>query len=669
MKVYTARPSKPQQNTSGFNLKNKGSPTSKENVSISSKYLSLLKRKTDSVKNSPRNDNHLIRTTNDRELKELKDFNKVLHESRKDNTSSNKLKATGIKKELLVFSTGQISNNNQLLFHRSEADSNINQDSNAIYKTFRSPPVSSKLIAQNNIMSSFNSTGKNRSKSPLGKNTKQALLTYLDKKDDSVIPRSTSSIKNEKEVVRDQILKDSSYTAITKDIKVHNRCINHPEKKSKYYVKDDEIIKGNDDEIILPAFCSNCTFNLVKNGYVCEEIITTGEQFKKEKLAIFVSKLKQDKENCQSFIHVLENKNDIFNQLLNAEVNKVDFYFNSLIENLNAQRNVITERIMGTYNNSNNILADFKYAFSDYLSEFDTIDQDIEATYHKIIKSSELKPFNEILGNYEERINEFKETTQQLESLKIFNERVHFGISADAMKTQLNVKFDINAEYSRIVDTKSIDMGVTRSTDTTPNIRFVVSDSISELPIEDDPYYSQHIADDSIRKSAFSKSDVNVSFDKDFQIDLSHTKTDDNCDLTVSKIHESERSKSKLSNALERISNSQSVMNNEYQRLIGLIKKGSQHQMDENNNGLVNDENKDENNIFEFESENFNDMLNKQTPDLGVKLDQPEYLKDYYQALSNNVGNTDIRMNIEKNMVYQTEIKDQFKSQKVLFQC
>lgn len=669
MKALSTRPTKLQPNPTGIGFKAKGSPTTKENTSTSSKYLNLLKRRDEGFRDSPKTDGYPTKTLAGPEHRELKDFNKVLNDSRKANTPTNRDKVSEIRKELLVFNTGNTGvNAHQQLFLRSEADYNPNSDVNAMYKAFRSPPVNNKMIPQNNILSSYNSTGKSRTRSPIHRGGNQASVNLVDRKSEYATEKSSFQMKKEARISGISSGLESSFIVISDKLRVRSRCNNHPEKKSKYYVKNDESSKSEGSMGILPAFCSSCTFNLVKSGHACEEIVTTGEQFKKTKLNSFVEKLKREKENCDDIILVLDNKSETTTGLLSSEMKKIDTYFDLLIDDLNAQRNAISERLISTFNNSSNVLIDFRSAFADFLSEFNNISHDIDSTYNKIIKNSEIEPFNQILDNYKERINEFRDTNKQLEKIKLFNEKVLFGAPAETLSSRLLVKFDIHTEYSKIIDTKKIDLSLTRQSETIPSMRIMVPDSLSDLPIEDDRDYSNNIMDESFKKSALSKSDVNVSFDKDFQVE-SNYHANFITNHRESKGVDSEKVPTKLTTALDRISSSQTQMNSQYLKLLGLMKKSDKPQFDENPLGEPEEEPEEpDQNIFEFDGIEVKDMMNKQTPDLSGKSDQPEYLKDYFQALNNNQGDTDIRMNIKQNIINRSDARDQFRSQKVLFE-
>lgn len=664
MKAHPNRLNKQPQSTTTNTPKTKILPGCKENASISSKYLSLLKRKTELIRGSPKTETSSWRLITNIEPKDVQDFSKVLIESRKDNSVSSKLKMNN-KKDVLVFSTGHNALNGQNhTFNRSEVNYNNNQD-NAIYKAFRSPPVSTKLTPQTHMMSTFNSTGKGRTKSPIGRSSNLGVMNAVEKKGDSVRNSRVESVG-----VSSILSQESNYIIINESIKVNNKCANHPDKKSKYYVKDDQISLNSSEQAILPAFCSNCTFNLVKNGFTCEEIIATGEQFKKEKLAVFLEKLQKEKENCEFVIRALDNKSDGFKHTLGAEISKIDSYFDGLIENLNMQKNVIADKLISTFGNSTHDITEFKSIFADFYNEFETIQQDIDATYTKIIKNSEIEPFNEILGNYKERLNEFKETNNQLENLKLYNGKVDFEVQPELLKPKLTIKYDITTETSKIIDAKLINLCLTANSKPNPqHLNIQMPDSITDLPLEEDPNTAQNTIEDSFRKSAFSKSDVNVSFDKDYPVELLHSREEYNRGRRSSKGMDSERYTEKLSSALDRINNSQSVRNNQYLKLIGLMKKPDKqlmvHEKENVSSGISEIE---EHNIFEIEGVDFKELLNKQTPDLGLKSEQPEYLKDYFQALTNNMNNNDIRMNIEMNLVNKDDGKDQFKSQKVLFQ-
>ena len=665
MKTISTRQGR--QNPGGLSAisKTKASPSTKENTSISSKYLSLLKRKPENAKDSPKTDSRPNKTMKGQEAKDFKDFSKILHESKKENTTSSKVKERHPKKDLLVFNTGQsCANDSQQFFCRNETEPHANFEHNAIYKTFRSPPVNSKLTPQSYLMNSFNSVGKSRTRSPINKPISQNFKKQEENKLAPGNDRRFGNLNAESQLQKNNPSPSVCYISLGDGVKVRNRCSNHPQKKSKYYVKDEKISTDEDGTKILPAFCSNCTFSLVKNGYACEEIKASEEETKKEKLNAFIDKLAREKENCEAVARILNSKHQTLKQVMDQETSKVDDYFDALVEDLNAQRKAIKKRLGYTYDSSAGILGDFIDAFGDFQTEFSTINQDIELTYDKIIKSSEIGPFNEILDSYKERLSEFREVNEHLEQVSLKTEGVNFRLPYESMSSRFRVNYDIKTDQAKIIDSKEIDLSINDGQTQPQVVNIVVPDSISDFPIEESPECPPSNLEDSFRKS-----DVNVSIDRGYTTEGQLVKPESFNDITVSNVRESVKSQQKLSSALDRISNSQSITNNQYLKLLGLMKKETKPQIDDDTENCEEPEGEEaDQNIFELENKDLEELLNKQTPDLGCKLDHPEYLQDYYQSMCTNVGNTDISLNIQENITKKEGGVGQLKSQKILFQ-
>lgn len=672
MKVLTNRPNKPKTTPSGAGFKTKGSPGSKENTSLSSKYLGLLKRKDETMKEASGNDKEFCKTISNAETRELKDMGKVFHDSRKTNNKTNNDKLIAFKKEMLILAPKQSAPKENVCGFRTEPDYNCSFEGSTLFKAFRSPPVNNKLTLQNSLLNSYNSTGKTKTKSTLSKGSTPTLLSLVERKSECAQDNSVrQSIKDPRPLSKAFGL-EASYIFVSEDVKVPNRCTNHPDKKSKYYVRDEELLSNDGGVEVLPAFCSNCTFNLVKHGYSCEEIVSKDENFKKAKLSAFLEKLKKQKENCEDVVRILDGKSEACAEILDAEMAKIDAYFDAVIEDLNAQRASISKRLITTYNNSNATLSDFKAAFNDYLGEFKTITQDIDQSYTQIIKNTEIEPFNDILNNYKERIDEFKETNWQLERIKIFSENISFNMPVEVLQSRLNIRYELCKEQSKIIDSKVIDLSTANPDIPVHVMNIIVPDSISDFPIEDDPCYRSNLTDEFFKRSALSNGDVNVSFDKDYKPDPCILNSLIGISRLSIKGQDSDRSTGRLSTALDRINNSQTQMNNQYMRLLGLVKKTSWSLHEDNHIeepvAEIEEQEEIDQNIFEFEGHDAGDMLSKQTPDLSGKTNQSEYLKDYFLALSSNMGDNDIRTNIEQNIVNRNEVRELFKSQKVLFQ-
>lgn len=256
----------------------------------------------------------------------------------------------------------------------------------------------------------------------------------------------------------------------------------------------------------------------------------------------------------------------------------------------------------------------------------------------------------------------------QLASMHVYCEKAVFTVAVEDVKAGMRIGCDFASESSKLLNLPSSTSAQLDVTDIPIIVSVAVPDSFQELPSEIEARFSVDMAESPNHKSMLSKSDLNISFDKDCQNELVILKQSDQDETAVVGAQDVDDCKSSIGATLDRISGLQPANNSQYLKLIGAFKKDDMPKQSPAVIATERSSSESEANIFEFESENFNDMLNKQTPELGSKSDHPEYLKDYFQALTNSVSNTGIRMNIDKNLMGQAQTRDYFKSQKILFQ-
>lgn len=72
------------------------------------------------------------------------------------------------------------------------------------------------------------------------------------------------------------------------NVVVTDVCVRHKEKKSKFYLVEDEKFKKQHKSYgFLRGLCSKCAVRLANSGYLCEEILDSEGSFRKQRIEWF----------------------------------------------------------------------------------------------------------------------------------------------------------------------------------------------------------------------------------------------------------------------------------------------------------------------------------------------------------------------------------------------
>lgn len=629
----------------------KGSPSNKENNSfMESKYLSLLKSKRDSTKKSFKNDQKQKRLSKLLSNKSKKDLNRSSTNNWRDSLINAKMNKPSTNKLGFFTSTNKQKTS---LFKKSDID-NLIYNSKVIKKSFRSPPANSKNTMQAKLINSYNSQGKIRYQSNEHKNDRRLRLRESRQDNENCPEFSLYSPGNEyKRTAVQKEQADDSFLQISENMMVKKKCVNHPKKKSKFYSKESEFIDDSSDIPIFFGFCSKCAVSLVKEGYNCEEIMLNNEMIRQSKIRKFLEELTQGKSKCKETITVLEKKKTSLEFNMKTENEQVDSYFSKIFAFLSAQKFKIKERLKLGFGNSTSALDQLIREAKEYNYEFKTIGIDIEENYTNIIKKIELEPFKEILCKYKERLGEFDKIKDNLQNLKLTEESVHFQKRFEDIEKNFDVNCKIRTANSTIFQTTQ------EQKRSSHNLYQHENDEVGQAPTFSDIEYddseeesSNNMKEESFRKNN-TRSDLYISFDKDYLKETNQISRLSNVD--VNKNYETE------------FATNQSTQ--KYINILEKMDKPGEKQEKSNEESQTSSENISEHKVFEIDREGIDDWQLKQTPDLGVKDEPPDYIKNHFEVLHNNAKNSEIIKNLEKNSIggFKKDKETTFKSQKVLF--
>lgn len=247
---------------------------------------------------------------------------------------------------------------------------------------------------------------------------------------------------------------------INNNNKLTDFCINHSEKKSKYYLVEEKTemlnqsmtqttknvlnnnSRINDNSILtcgapynqnlnlaavlgkvgyLRGFCSKCAIRLAMNGLNIEELKDDDQQERKARIDSFLDKLgklqilHQKKNICG-----ISGKKDI-DMMYCENLDKLELYFKEIIGFLNHEKKNMRDYLLAEKSRVFNKLDDYHFSLNSQTEELLRIRMDIEKNINQIVNNIELGPFTEILQNYEHTLHNFGAKLDEDVTLEITN--------------------------------------------------------------------------------------------------------------------------------------------------------------------------------------------------------------------------------------------------------
>lgn len=637
----------------------KGYPYNKENASPSSKFINLLKRKDkksrESHRNSDSTSNH-IPLFDPNELKYLIKRNTNLICA--NNKSKNFVKSNRITS---ITKNDSLKTPAQELVNVKDNQSVNKIDYKGLLKVIQSP-TKNILKLKDFLPENYRSADKRTTVTALNRSSNQIYGDVSQKRFELKSDRSSPNLKIITIESQTNIKPLAEYRTVYPGFKVNSCCVNHPNKRSKYFIKNAPAF-NKDVEITQPGYCSNCTFNLVKNGRNCEEIILGEQSYKENKLSDFLQNLRKEQDNCEYGLQTLTIKGEDMTNRLQKEIGKVDLYFDLLIDNLNKQRSHIAERLINNFTQSSNMLADLRSSLTSFKSEFGVISKDIDATYNMIIETPHVEPFDEIIKCYTSKLEENRQLLKKLENLKVSYERVEFDKKIEAIRHELQVPFEIRCVHYGLIELKSDISNQTYLENDIISKNMQVSLSLSNLLTEERLENGSDIKlANNPQNLALNKSDDKFCRTNNIDSELTHK------DASTSEVIQA-RPGFKVDtyeNSI-RTQNSMQLLDIQLLHLKGVT---SQHGSFQSGNNIESNDQVEvisgNDQLFELERSDLTELFKKPTPDLDVKDDPAEQIREYYNSFMTNRTIKDGRQDPRNDQTDHFKLKD-FKSQKVLF--
>ncbi len=498
----------------------------------------------------------------------------------------------------------------------NQLSSNSNKKKINMKKAFRSPPLP-KQLKNSRILKSYSSTGK---------------LCFKDDFKPEMIIDIKKSIKTPKINTNLYEKYTGKVTELEEGLFVNSNCLNHSNKKSKFYTdKQLKYDSSNSRQKFYQAFCSKCAVQLVKNGVNCQEILNQEEKHRKILIEQLGEKLCLEKNNCLNFKEILSEKLKSLETFNDEQLNMVNSFYMDLLQKLEEKRIKTIDLVKSNFLRNRKIIKSFIKKVNKDKNVFDSIYNDIEENFDSIIKNIEMQPFQTIIQKYDKKLRDFRIYSEKLKESSLDVGILKYKINPYNVVKKCDPMIFMNLERKNIIPPSNFDTLANQECDYS-----------AEKSENKDIQF--------IDKNRVSKSDVYVSFDeKNFSEKLAHSEKNQKYFEILNKINTNQKAQQQFYNSL-------------LKKEIVIETDKAIEQEDKTKKPEEQNEQ-----VFEIQYNQDENWQMKQTPDLGEKLNPPNYLQNHLENLQRNCMNNKINKNINENLVSSDVEEKPIQCQKELF--
>jgi hypothetical protein len=594
---------------------------------------------------------------------------------------------------------------------------------------FRSPPVAHKNLAVTLLTNGFHSGGKlnipgnmkkditpitplSNTHNPVQKlllnNGTSKMLASPPKNNDSQSMLLNSNALSLSLLLNPTVPYKGTYIAFNDKVKINSHCLIHQEKKSKFYAKSLPLDTSMSKHGVVRGFCSKCAITLVKNGIECDEWspeepfscnclknsngepcvkcmpsnppaldsraenLTPVEIQRKDRIAVFWNDLFKNKEACVQTIDALSKKRKENEFGYENQLKELNGYFTELYNALEAKRARAVGQIEKIHDSNLTKLNDYISIFEDTLKEYEVMYSDISDNYRNIIMSIESQAFNNVLKQYRQKIQQFDNLVNEVDSLQLSSTQVTFGRPVEAIKTAFDPRIQISLKSNPAIQHKKIDLDESNKQNSITDDNGNFMDSEIDLPAIEMPSNNRP-GSETFRSSKgnMTKSDVYISFDPNNsggRLINVHDSYQQDFDDTFEYNRHGDQTK-EFGDILKKIDKTQNQCETFYNKLIDRSCKVvsfpiSNRESEKFDHSVIESEER----VFEIESRPDNeDWEQKQTPDLCEKQSPPDHIAEHLKKISQAHGSKSDNILPENLHGSEATGYSKYTCQKVLF--
>lgn len=427
------------------------------------------------------------------------------------------------------------------------------------------------------------------------------------------------------------------YTVYSVDgIKVTHKCINHEDKRSKFYVVEDKNVQRISGHLDFSrGVCSRCAARLANLSFKTVELCSEEEEERRDLLKGLLDKIEAAQDFHTQSYHTIESKKNKLKRFYEKEFELLDDFESNIdrvISMLQQNKTDMRALMEAEYQNEFQKLADIQTVVNSNLGTINLIHHDTNRSYDRILREG-TDDLEGAIRKYEQKLTAFNRNTRSGIKSKALILKIARVSGKEILQfgTLMNNWFKIDQEELEEEDDDA---------DMDADINAVNASFEEELstPIDRNGTANKsqqmHVISNDDTKSNMTA--VCVSFDNkeifESAIAQEHGLTVGKGPMLIggSSIEQNDlsghqkNSTHKYISILDQISKSQNETNNYYNGLVKPSARG-------------NEENKDGESLFVI-TPHEEDFSMKQTPELGQKEEVPEFLREQLERMHQQIN-------------------------------
>ena len=267
----------------------------------------------------------------------------------------------------------------------------------------------------------FSSAKQNRgamSVSPKSNNLKPGSSPFRSPESQSQSTRPKSNLRDSRiDLLFDLENYKGARLSIRKNLLINEYCIDHPDKKSKFYITNGIFSKDIGEAKLNRGFCSKCSVQIAMKGFSLEEVLKDEEQDRKTKIDAFLRALTQTEQKDSGRVDNLRAVAAASDSHFERQAERAESVFQELVGLLEEKRSQVLQELKRDQGVTSEELAEVKRLLEIKLDTIQAMKNDIETNLEKIITKIDSDPFNQIMANYELTISNLEQ--QILEAAKL----------------------------------------------------------------------------------------------------------------------------------------------------------------------------------------------------------------------------------------------------------
>jgi hypothetical protein len=235
--------------------------------------------------------------------------------------------------------------------------------------------------------------------------------------------QSTRSRSNLRDSRIDLLYDLENYTGpkirVRPDILTNEFCIDHPDKKSKFYITNHIFAKDLGDGKMHRGFCSKCSVQIAMKGFTVEEVLCEEESERKIRIENFLKMLSEIKSNESARISRLKVLTAHTINTYDTDISNTVACFDELQVIIGRAAKLCKDKLIQSKESVLKQLAEVGTLLQTKLDTVKAMKTDIETNIEKIITKIDTQPFNQIIYNYENNLNVFEEDIKKKGQIRI----------------------------------------------------------------------------------------------------------------------------------------------------------------------------------------------------------------------------------------------------------